>query len=101
MSNVQELLAKRAELDRQIENAVKAEKSSAISEVKRLIAEFALTASDCGFSGRGTAKSAAKGRTVAPKYRAASGETWTGRGKPPRWITEYEKSGKSRTDLLI
>jgi DNA-binding protein H-NS len=34
---------------------------------------------------------------VAPKYRnQATGETWTGRGKPPKWI-----QGQDRDQFLI
>jgi len=41
-------------------------------------------------------------RTVPPKYRnPESGETWTGRGKPPRWVSAAEAQGKSRDSFLI
>ncbi|HJD44526.1 MAG TPA: H-NS histone family protein [Candidatus Paenalcaligenes intestinipullorum] len=36
------------------------------------------------------------------KYRnVATGDEWTGRGRPPRWITEAEAKGKSREEFLI
>ena len=41
---------------------------------------------------------------VAPKYRnpADPGETWTGRGKQPRWMAELTaKGGKKPEDFLI
>ncbi|HUH60765.1 MAG TPA: H-NS histone family protein [Candidimonas sp.] len=41
-------------------------------------------------------------RSVPPKYRHPdTGATWTGRGKPPRWITAAEAEGRKRTDFLI
>lgn len=41
-------------------------------------------------------------RKVPPKYRnPESGETWTGRGKPPRWVSAAEAQGKARSDFLI
>ena len=42
-------------------------------------------------------------RTVAPKYRhpADASQTWTGRGKQPRWVAEQLASGKSLDDLRI
>jgi len=41
-------------------------------------------------------------KPVAPKFRnPETGDTWTGRGKAPRWITEAESAGKSRNDFLI
>lgn len=44
-------------------------------------------------------------KTLGPapaKYRnPATGQTWTGRGKAPRWLTEAEAQGKSRDEFLI
>lgn len=43
-----------------------------------------------------------KRSVVAPKYRdAATGATWTGRGKQPRWLTAAIKGGKKLSDFLI
>ena len=38
---------------------------------------------------------------VAIKYRDEKGNTWTGRGKTPRWMVEAEKSGAKRESFLI
>ncbi len=40
---------------------------------------------------------------IAPKYRnpAVRGQTWSGRGRQPRWIAELVASGKSLNDFLI
>ena len=39
---------------------------------------------------------------VAPKYRNPAGsETWSGRGKRPRWFLAALKAGKKEKDLLI
>lgn len=51
-------------------------------------------------------KSASKGRKlgkVAPKYRnpAKPSETWTGRGKQPRWMAALTRKGKKPDDFLI
>ncbi|HEU0229307.1 MAG TPA: H-NS histone family protein [Burkholderiaceae bacterium] len=47
------------------------------------------------------AASAAK-RSVPIKYRhPETGETWTGRGKAPRWIIKAESDGKQRDAFLI
>jgi DNA-binding protein H-NS len=43
-----------------------------------------------------------RGRKVKPKYRnPKTGETWSGRGRPARWIAAAEKAGRKRTDFLI
>lgn len=47
-------------------------------------------------------KATDKRSVVAPKYRdAASGATWTGRGKQPRWLAAAIKSGKKLDDFRI
>ena len=40
---------------------------------------------------------------VSPKYRnpADPAETWAGRGRQPRWVTEQLKSGKKLDDFRI
>lgn len=42
-------------------------------------------------------------RTVAPRYinPADQTQTWTGRGKQPRWVVEALAKGKKIEDLLI
>lgn len=47
---------------------------------------------------RSNCKTATK---VEPKYRDSSGNTWTGRGKPPRWLAAAEATGLNRADYLI
>jgi DNA-binding protein H-NS len=52
-------------------------------------------------AGKTAAGSAAK-RAVAPKYRhPQTGETWSGRGKAPRWLTAAEAGGTKRESFLI
>lgn len=99
MSSYQELLAQRAELDRQIAAAQRAEKAEAIAAVKKLVADFSLTAEDCGFrqAGKtGKAKSA-----VAARFRGPNGETWSGRGRTPNWLATLEGQGQSRERFRI
>ena len=40
---------------------------------------------------------------VAPKYRDPdyARNTWSGRGRPPRWLAEKVKRGQSAADFLI
>lgn len=46
-------------------------------------------------------KSMLAGRKVAPKYRDKAGNTWSGRGAQPRWMTAAIKTGAKRDDFLI
>lgn len=54
------------------------------------------------------AKTAAKGRAkgaagvkVPAKYRGPAGETWSGRGKQPRWLAALVAEGRTPTEFLI
>lgn len=90
MSSYKELMKQREALDQQISQARQQEMSSAVAQVRALVAEFGLTAQEVFPSGR--ARSSTVGSKVAPKYRnPATGQTWTGRGKPPRWIQGQER----------
>jgi len=41
-------------------------------------------------------------KVVEPKYRhPETGATWSGRGKPPRWLSTAEEAGASRASFLI
>lgn len=41
-------------------------------------------------------------RAVAPKYRhPQTGDTWSGRGKAPRWLAAEEAAGATRESFLI
>ena len=94
MSDYQELLKQRDELEAKIKQARQDELKGAIAQVRALVTQFELKVEDVFGGGRTRANAGAK---VAPKYRdPATGDTWTGRGKAPRWIAD-----KDRNQFLI
>ncbi|MEI7784314.1 MAG: H-NS histone family protein [Betaproteobacteria bacterium] len=50
---------------------------------------------------RRAAKKSAGTSTVAPKYQGPNGETWTGRGLMPRWMSTLVAEGRAKDDFLI
>lgn len=90
MTSYKELLKQREALEQQISEARRRELSDAVAQVRSLVSEFGLTPHDVFPAGKGagkTGRSSMAGTKVAPKYRnPATGETWTGRGKAPKWI---------------
>ncbi len=78
-----------------------------IAKMKHAIAVYDLTAADLGLAGKsiavngkGKAKPVARAsRSIGvAKYRdPATGDTWTGRGRPPTWIVK----AANRDDFLI
>lgn len=94
MTSYEELIAQRAELDRQINAARQAAQAQAIDTIKALVKQFDLSAEDCGFK---TPKGGARAKQAAPiKYRGPNGETWAGRGRTPGWLSALESNGASR-----
>lgn len=98
MTTLAELIKQRESLEAQIAQVRQTELADAVAKVKALVAEFGLTSQDVFGKGKSTTKaSGAPKNTVAPKYRDPStGQTWTGRGKAPKWI-----DGKDRAQFAI
>jgi DNA-binding protein H-NS len=127
VARLQELLAKKATLDREIADTQRKERSAAIAHIQTLMDQYGLTVADLGgkaavVKGRrgrppgakslakaaakpakaGKGKSSMKGKKVAPKFRnKATGETWSGRGLKPRWLTAAIDAGKKLTDFAV
>ena len=99
MAKLNELLAQKAALEKQIEQTQREERQSAIARVRAVMAEYGLVASD--LSTRRPRKGGT-GTKVAAKYRnKATGETWSGRGLQPRWLKAAVAAGKKLTDFAV
>lgn len=105
MPSVSELIAKKAEIEKMIADAQREEKSSAIAQVKALMAQHGLTMADLSARtspGPRAAKGSRAGTKVAAKYRdPASGREWTGRGLKPTWLRNALATGKTLQDFAI
>lgn len=96
MTTLAELIKQKEALEAKIASVRQTELADAINKVKTLIAEHKLTQQDV-FGGSKRGPKAAGAKKVAPKYRdPATGSTWTGRGKAPKWI-----DGKDRAKFAI
>ena len=92
MTTLAELIKQKEALDAQIIATRKAELAEAISELKALVAEHGLTHKDVFGGSKGTKKSSDRSKVVA-KYRdPSSGQSWSGRGKAPKWIDGQDRS---------
>lgn len=91
-TSYKDLLKQREALEQQINEARRRELSAAVAQVRDLIAEYGLSQQDVFPSGRSSRVSSSSGTKVAPKYRnPATGQTWTGRGKAPKWIQNEDR----------
>src|SRR6218665_3405049 len=99
MTSYKELLMQREALEQQLNEARRNELANAVSQVRPLCAEQGLAPRDTFptskfLSGGRIPGAPASPRTkAAPKYREpATGQTWTGRGKAPKWIQNEDRA---------
>lgn len=52
-------------------------------------------------AGKAPRRAAAKGGALPAKYRGPNGETWSGRGLPPRWLAALIAQGQPKEAFLI
>jgi len=99
---------------RRLEQAAAEKKKQAVAQVLALMKKLGVSTDDLGSTRprrRRAAKGAAKKRAakkraakkpVAPKFRnGKTGETWSGRGRTPRWLAALEAQGKSLDDYRV
>jgi DNA-binding protein H-NS len=102
MTSYQEILSQIEDLKRKAEDVRQQEMSGAIAEIKRLMAQFGISADDLGISGRSSGVKTKNRGSVAAKYRdPVSGKTWTGRGRRPGWVLDLEAVGKTLEDCRV
>ena len=97
--SLKELLDLETKLDKAIANARERERSEVKQKIEALAQNSGFSVGEL-FGGRG---SPTKGRTVAAKYVNPENrsETWTGRGRKPRWLTAKLDKGAKLEDFSI
>jgi DNA-binding protein H-NS len=102
-----------AVLQRRAEALKKRDVAGVVARIKEAIAYYGLTPQELGFGGtvarktRGPGKKTGAGKAkvkatksaLPPKFRDAAGNTWSGRGRRPRWYVEARAQGKTDADL--
>jgi DNA-binding protein H-NS len=101
MASVNELLAQKAAIEKQIAEAQREQRAEALSKIRSLMSEYGLSVADLsGRSAAGTRVST--GSKVAPKYRdPQTGNTWSGRGLKPKWLSSALAEGKQLEDFKL
>lgn len=107
MATSEELNARVAELEKQLDEARRAaeaqrvqERKSIINEINDLIAMHDVAADELTFPGATKGRKVrvgkpGKGTVGEAKYKdPSSGKTWTGHGKPPSWIPPDKEARK-------
>ncbi|MEN9704829.1 MAG: hypothetical protein RLZZ393_708 [Pseudomonadota bacterium] len=103
--------ARIAELQKELAKAEKT-KEPAIRKVVALMKKLGVTVADlkggapvaapAGRKAKSKGGKSAGKRGPAPiKYKDDAGNTWSGRGKTPRWLADAEKAGKKREQFAV
>ncbi|WP_431825517.1 H-NS family nucleoid-associated regulatory protein [Burkholderia sp. F1] len=97
MSTYAELKAKLQALSRETEEARQREFGTALSMVRDAVQTYGISPEQINPAWRRTSDTDRRKGPITPKYRnPATGETWSGRGRTPKWMT-----GQSRAEFLI
>jgi len=96
--SLKELLDHEAKVKKAIAHARERDKTEAKQKVDAVLKGMGFSFGEL-YGGRGSGK----GGKVAPKYRNPDNpaETWTGRGRQPRWLAEKTKKGAKIMDFAI
>lgn len=98
MATYQELKAQAEALLKQAEAARRAEIASVVADIQARMKEYGISIDDLKGS---TKKGKARGAVAAKYKNPATGETWTGRGRAPKWLADEMAKGKSKDAFLI
>lgn len=103
--SLSDLLAQRAELEKQIVETQRSERAEAVAQVRALMAQYGLTLADIGSRSAAAPRPAGNGKPkakVAAKYRdTASGQTWSGRGLQPNWLKAALAGGRKMSEFAL
>ena len=97
MMSLKELRELRTKLDRAINSYQDRKRREAMAAIEEAAREHGFNLSEL------TGAKPRKSGTVAPKYAHPDDptQTWTGRGRRPRWVQEALEGGKTLDDLAI
>jgi DNA-binding protein H-NS len=120
MSNLIDIQTQIEKLQKQANEIKSKDFTATVQDILAKMAAFGITVKDLQ-SGKGKSKvgRVVKGKTsaaksvmvakaarkasnpVAPKYRGPNGETWTGRGLTPKWLSTLIAQGRAKDSFLI
>lgn len=108
MFSCQELQETRQAAEKKWQEKLEDAKTQAIEKLRSELSLVGVNPSDITVSfgkarGRGHSVSGASGGrgVVKPKYKGPKGETWSGRGYPPKWLKDLEGEGHERSEYKI
>lgn len=103
LARKKELEQKRLEIEREIQEIQARQKKPVLNSIVESMIEFDIDPQEVvSLFQQRTGKSGRKLGPAPAKYRhPKTGQSWTGRGKAPRWLTEEEEQGTPRDKFLV
>ena len=118
MSDLMEIRGQIQALEKQAAEMKARDFSKTVQDIREKMEVFGITVKDLQTVKRGPKPGKAKkeavpkkaaipgakktaGKPVAAKFRGPNGETWSGRGLSPRWLTTLVEQGANREDFAI
>ncbi len=102
MSSLIEIQNQIALLQRQADEIRTGELAQAVQEILAKMDLYGISVDDLDYAKGRIRKAGGKSGNPAPvKFRGPNGETWTGRGLTPKWLTSLIATGSNRDDFLV
>lgn len=121
MSNLIDLQSQIEKLQKQASDLKSKEFSNTVADIRAKMQAFGITVKDLsGKAGTRKSKAAKPGRPakvaktvgkkrkskvagvpVAAKFKGPNGESWSGRGLSPKWLTALIAQGRSKSDFAV
>ena len=105
--NIKELESLQKKIEKEIKKRRSKTQEEGLKKIKLIAAEYGLSASELKnlsvVKARKVKPKTEKRGPVAPKYRdpSDSANTWTGRGRKPKWVEAFLSSGGQLDQIII
>lgn len=97
MDKIQQIQEQIAALQKEADQLIAQQRAEVIDAIKSQIKTYGLTAKDLGLLERPSSR---VGMVVPVKYRL-NDDTWTGRGRKPKWLEDYLSQGGNLETLRV
>jgi DNA-binding protein H-NS len=99
--SLNELQVLRVRVDQEIEKRRIQVRKEGLEKIKSIAAEYGLSADE--LKSLSANKVSSKRGSVAPKYRDPNNpeQTWTGRGRKPKWVEAFLNTGGQLEQITI
>ncbi|MDI1273037.1 H-NS histone family protein [Polaromonas sp.] len=118
MNNLIDIQKQIEELQKKASDIKVKEFQKTVEEIRAKMHAYGITIKDLRPNNTGTSKAKQKpkagdtneksrsqakkqDKTISPKYQGPAGETWSGRGLTPRWLSSLLAQGKTKEEFAI